>query len=74
MKNILTITFLFFVSLNRMTAQEIPCNEKGITTNPNALVNAEHPNYLNNFDWRISPFDAYFFDQQRTQSNRYVTG
>ena len=74
MKNILKIMVLIFAIIQKLVAQEIPCNEKEITTNPDAPINDQHPNYLNNFDWRVSPFNAYYFDQHRTQSNPYVTG
>jgi hypothetical protein len=39
MKNILKIIVLVFAIIQKLLAEEIPCNEKEITTNPDAPIN-----------------------------------
>lgn len=59
---------------NPIVSQEIPCQEKGITTNPDYPVNEHHPNYSNTFDWRTNFFNGYYFNSMNPNiPNPYIT-
>lgn len=72
MKKLYSIILILSVFL--LTAQEKPCPPSGITTNPSAPLNTEHPNYTNDFfDWTEEFYDVHFVGgATTTQANPYT--